>query len=111
MDDAVARLKQAQAQLDIRRSQLRKAQIELERPADVAEDARPVYVHTVDGAIEVRWVETGITDGVYTEVLSGAEPGLRLNYSTNERSTPCQHSRRVLILHFSGFGYSIVTVL
>jgi HlyD family secretion protein len=50
----------------------------VERPAEVPEKARPVFVHVAAGTIETRWVTTGITDGVYTEIVTGAEPGLAL---------------------------------
>lgn len=49
-----------------------------ERPDSVSDTARPVFVLGASSEIEVRWVETGITDGFYTVVLSGLEPGTEL---------------------------------
>ncbi len=68
----------------------------VERPESVDESARPVYLHSDTGQIELRWITTGITDGFYTEVLDGLEPGVSLitgirlqmdNSSGNRRST------------------------
>jgi HlyD family secretion protein len=50
----------------------------VERPAGVPDKARPVFVHGDGGKIETRWITTGVTDGLHTEILSGADPGLAL---------------------------------
>ncbi|MFU8848940.1 MAG: efflux RND transporter periplasmic adaptor subunit [Opitutales bacterium] len=49
-----------------------------ERPEAASETARPVFMHGADSVIEVRWIETGISDGFYTEVRSGLEAGMEL---------------------------------
>ena len=48
------------------------------RPETVADSARPVFLLGDSANIEVRWIETGITDGFHTEVRSGLEPGMEL---------------------------------
>ncbi|TVP81452.1 MAG: efflux RND transporter periplasmic adaptor subunit [Puniceicoccaceae bacterium] len=49
-----------------------------ERPETVSESARPVFVLGDTSSVEVRWIETGITDGFHTEVRSGLESGMQL---------------------------------
>ncbi len=49
-----------------------------ERPETVAESARPVFVLGDSSEVEVRWIETGITDGFHTEVRAGLEAGMKL---------------------------------
>jgi HlyD family secretion protein len=49
-----------------------------QRPETVSETARPVFIQADPSTIEVRWIETGITDGFFTEVRSGLEPGMEL---------------------------------
>ncbi len=48
------------------------------RPADTSESARPVFLMTPSGELTTRWVETGISDGIHTEILSGLAVGDRL---------------------------------
>jgi HlyD family secretion protein len=50
----------------------------IERPGSVSEAARPVFLLGASSEIQARWVETGITDGFYTVVLSGLKPGMKL---------------------------------
>jgi len=51
---------------------------DVRRPKGISPDARPVFIHSPEETIEVKWIETGITDGMYTEVLEGLKAGDRL---------------------------------
>jgi HlyD family secretion protein len=70
----------------------------IERPEGVPEDARPVFVHGPAGAIETRWITTGITDGLHTEILSGVEPGLSLITGFRLQTAGQERNRRGSLL-------------
>lgn len=50
----------------------------VERPEGVDPEARAVFTHTDSGTVAVRWIKTGISDDLYTEVIDGVEQGERL---------------------------------
>jgi hypothetical protein len=57
-----------------------------------------VFFHTESGAIQPRWITTGITDGFHTEILIGAEPGHNLITGFRLQAAADQRNRRGSLL-------------
>jgi HlyD family secretion protein len=70
----------------------------IERPDSIDKNARHVFLHTANGEIEVRWILTGITDGVHTEVIQGLDAGASLITGVRlQMENPNDSSRRTII--------------